>query len=106
VADCYLGDYYPLTPYSLENTAWIGWQFDRPDVGRGLVQVFRRSESIYKAADLRLHNLEPDARYRVQNLDSPEIRIMTGQQLMEAGLPIVMNDRPSAIVIQYEKVGP
>jgi hypothetical protein len=46
VADCYLGDLYPLTPYSLENTAWMGWQFDRPDLGTGMVQVFRRSEII------------------------------------------------------------
>ncbi|MHC1765076.1 MAG: hypothetical protein AB9869_12375 [Verrucomicrobiia bacterium] len=42
VADCYLGDYCPLTPYSLENTSWMGWQFDRPERGTGLVQVFRR----------------------------------------------------------------
>jgi alpha-galactosidase len=59
VADCYLGDYYPLTPYSLENTSWMGWQFDRRERGTGLVQVFRRGESIYKSADLRLHGLDP-----------------------------------------------
>ena len=36
------GDYYPLTPYSLDNTAWIAWQFDCPEKGEGLVQAFRR----------------------------------------------------------------
>jgi len=30
IAPMMLGDYYPLTPYSLANDAWIGWQFDRP----------------------------------------------------------------------------
>ena len=25
-----LCDYYPLTPYSLEKTAWMAWQFDEP----------------------------------------------------------------------------
>ena len=105
VANCYLGDYYPLTPYSLENTSWLGWQFDRPDLGTGMVQVFRRSESIYKSADLRLHGLDPDARYRVRNLDSPEAEVITGRQLMEGGLPIVLKDRPSAVVITYDKVG-
>jgi hypothetical protein len=25
---------------------------------------------------------------------------------MEIGLPVVLNDRPSAIVIHYEKIGP
>ncbi|MEI2724450.1 MAG: alpha-galactosidase [Verrucomicrobiota bacterium] len=105
VADCYLGDFYPLTPYSLENTSWLGWQFDRPDLGSGMVQVFRRSESIYKAADLRLSGLDPEARYRVRNLDSPDADILTGRQLMSAGVAIVLNDRPSAAVIRYEKIG-
>jgi alpha-galactosidase len=105
VADCYLGDYYPLTPYSLENASWMGWQFDRPDRGQGMVQVFRRSESIYKSADLRLSGLDPEARYRVRNLDSPEADIITGQRLMDIGLPVVLNERPSAVVITYEKVG-
>ncbi len=104
VADCYLGDYYPLTPYSLENTAWMGWQFDRPDLGRGLVQVFRRGDSIYRAADLRLQGLAPDARYQVRNLDSPETEIVPGRRLMDLGLPVVLNDRPGAAVIAYAKV--
>ncbi|MCY2952618.1 MAG: NPCBM/NEW2 domain-containing protein [Planctomycetota bacterium] len=104
VADCYLGDYYPLTPYSLENTSWLGWQFDRPDLGTGMVQVFRRSESIYKAADLRLYGLDPEARYRVTDLDSPETAIITGRRLMDIGLAVVLNDRPSTVVIKYEKI--
>ena len=106
VADCYLGDYYPLTPYSLENTSWMGWQFDRPERGTGLVQVFRRGESIYKSADLRLHGLDPEASYQVRNLDSPEADVIKGRHLMEIGLPVVLNDRPSAIVIHYGKIGP
>ncbi len=105
VADCYLGDYYPLTPYSLENTSWLGWQFDRPDRGTGMVQVFRRSESIYKMADLRLHGLDPEARYRVTNLDSAEVSVIRGRQLMESGMPVLLTDRPSATLILYEKMG-
>ena len=27
-----LGDYYPLTPYSIQPADWIAWQFDRPDL--------------------------------------------------------------------------
>ncbi len=104
VADCYLGDYYPLTPYSLDNNSWLGWQFDRPDLGRGMVQVFRRGESIYKAADLRLYGLDPDARYKVRNVDAPEAEILTGRQLMDGGAPIVLKDRPCAVLISYEKV--
>lgn len=104
VADSYLGDYYPLTPYSLENTAWMGWQFDRPDLGRGMVQVFRRSQSIYKAAELRLSGLEPEARYTVNNLDSNAEEIRTGQELMDIGLSVVVNERPGAVLFAYERI--
>ena len=43
VADCFLGDYYPLTPYSLGEDCWIAWQFDRPEQGEGMIQAFRRA---------------------------------------------------------------
>ena len=103
VADCYLGDYYPLTPYSLEDTSWLGWQFDRPELGTGMVQVFRRGKSIYKAADLRLFGLDPEVRYKVKNLNSPDALVLTGRQLMDVGVPVVLTDQPSAAVYQYEK---
>jgi len=105
VANSYLGDYYPLTPYSLDNNSWIGWQFDRPDLGTGMVQVFRRSESFYKVADLRLHCLDPDASYRVTNLDLTTTDVILGRQLMDTGLPVELKERPGAVVIAYEKIG-
>ena len=50
VAPYFSGDYYPLTPYSLDDTAWMAWQFDRPDLGEGVVQAFRRAGSYYESA--------------------------------------------------------
>jgi alpha-galactosidase len=44
IAPYYLGDFYPLSSYSLENDVWMVWQFDRPDLGEGVVQAFRRKE--------------------------------------------------------------
>ena len=35
VSPCYYGDYYPLIPYSLDNAAWIAWQFDCPESAQG-----------------------------------------------------------------------
>jgi alpha-galactosidase len=40
----YWGVFWPLTLWSLENDDWIAWQFDRPEVGEGVVQVFRLAE--------------------------------------------------------------
>lgn len=104
VAANYAGDFYPLTPYSLDRSAWIGWQFDRPEAGEGMIQVFRREQSIYRSADLVLRGLDRAARYTVTNLDAPEqAREMTGSDLMDKGLPVDIGSRPGSSLITYKR---
>jgi alpha-galactosidase len=103
VSPYYYGDYYPLTPYSLEQAAWIAWQFDCPETGEGVVQVFRRAESPYESARLRLRGLDPDARYGVGKVGAAETKEMAGRELLEKGLPITLTERPSVTVITYER---
>ena len=102
-APCFWGDYYPLTPYSRDEGVWIAWQFNRPEAGDGLVQAFRRAESPYVQAQFPLFGLEPDARYRVTNLDGGEME-STGAELMQAGLEIRIPTRPGAGLHLYERV--
>jgi alpha-galactosidase len=45
IAPLMLGDYFPLTPHSLDTTSWIAWQFHRADLGEGIVQAFRRPDA-------------------------------------------------------------
>jgi len=71
VADCFLGDFYPLTSYQLNEELWLAWQFDLPERQRGMVQGFRRAGSSYESARFKLHNLNPEARYVVTDLDQP-----------------------------------
>jgi alpha-galactosidase len=104
VCEYMLGDYYPLTSYSLENTVWMAWQFDRPDLGEGMVQAFRRSESPYESARFLLGGLEADAKYSLTDLDSGDTEQFTGHELMQDGLLITIRQRPSAPVILYRKV--
>lgn len=105
VADYYLGDYYPLTPYSTGNDVWIAWQFHRPDLGEGMVQAFRRRESSYEAARFRLKGLEPDSVYVVRDLDLRRARSYTGKELMEVGLRVGIQKQPGAAVVTYRKRG-
>jgi len=104
VCDYMLGDYYPLTSYSLEKTVWMAWQFDRPDLGEGMVQAFRRAECPYESARFLLRGLEPDARYTLTDLDTGHTEQHTGDQLMQEGLSITILQRPSAPVVLYKKV--
>jgi alpha-galactosidase len=103
IGEYYSGDYYPLTPYSTENTAWIAWQFDRPDLGEGMVQAFRRADSFYESARLNLRGLEPTARYRVRDLDAPRAKEITGRELMEKGILVTIAAQPGAVVITYKR---
>ena len=89
-----LGDYYPLTGYTLSAADWMGWQFYTPEKGSGLVQIFRRSQSPYISANMQLQGLEPDAKYAVRNVDTGRIVRLSGKELMETGLPVNIKQMP------------
>ena len=106
IADNYYGDYYPLTPYSLAEDAWMAWQFNRPEVGAGMVQAFARPETFITEARFRLRDLEPEGRYRITDIDAMEAAsIATGREMMESGLPIRIARPPAAKILIYERVG-
>jgi len=103
-ADCYLGDYYPLTPYSLLSTDWIAWQFDEPEKGDGMVQAFRREKCPQASLRLKLHGLDSNATYTLTNFDISGTEKMTGQELMEKGLPVNIQEQPGSAIIMYKKI--
>jgi alpha-galactosidase len=102
VAPVMLGDYYPLTPYTLANDAWIGWQFDRPEEGDGVIQVFRRGDSIYRQAELKLHGLDADKDYAITDQDTNKVTRMRGRELIEQGLTIEIVKKPGAVLLTYK----
>ncbi len=104
VQDCYVGDYYPLTPYSLDADMWMAWQFDRPDQGRGVVQAFRRAESDEASCEYKLRGLDADAEYRLTDLDTDGSRQVTGQELMEAGVTVEVAAQPGSAILTYERL--
>jgi alpha-galactosidase len=99
-----LGDYYPLTPYSLTNDVWMAWQFDRPEMGEGVVQAFRRAEGNAEHVQLKLYGLDAAADYSVRDFDQEQPVQLTGRELMDAGLTVRSPKCPGAVVIVYKKV--
>jgi alpha-galactosidase len=104
VAANYLGDYYPLTPYSLEKSAWMAFQFDRPEQGEGLVQAFRREQCADSAKTFRLEGLDAAATYEVTDLDLGTPTRISGDDLMAKGLNVETKAKPAAVVITYRKM--
>lgn len=103
IAPTYLGDFYPLTPYTFDDRAWMAWQYDCPDHGEGIVQAFRRRGSEAKSARYRLHGLDPAAHYAVDNIDGGTPSRLSGAELMDEGLPIEIATVSAAVVMVYEK---
>ncbi len=99
------GDYYPLTPYSLANDVWIGWQFDQPEAGEGCVQVFRRAENPTESMTFRLQGLDPKKQYQVENFDSEGVEVFSGSELMASGLKVKLQPLAAA-VFRYELAAP
>jgi len=98
----YEGDFYPLTPYTLDSNQTLAWQYDRPDKRAGLVQVFRRSDCTAESMDLKLHALDRNRKYLVTNLDDPdEPRTVSGGELMSAGLHVDFPTKPCALLLLY-----
>jgi alpha-galactosidase len=101
IAPNYYGDFYPLTPWTRDDTVWMGWQFDRPESGEGMVQVFRRHNSFYESARFKLFGLDAEASYLVSNLDSGVQERHSGRVLLNDGLPVTVTAKPGATIMTY-----
>ncbi len=102
-AGFYYDDYYPLTPYSTENTEWMAWQFARADGTAGMVQIFRRPQSPFENARLPLRGLERLARYVVTDAETGVKKNYTGSELIDRGLRASIASKPGAVLMFYQK---
>lgn len=103
IAPYMLGDYYPLTAYSLQPDQWIAWQFDRPEIGGGEVQAFRRAQCKDDSISLKLQGLDSGATYEVRNLDGGK-ETHSGSELMGTGLVLKTTAAPAALVLTYTRL--
>lgn len=108
IAPNYYGDFYPLTPWTRDDTVWMAWQFDRPESGEGMVQVFRRHNSFYESARFNMFGLDPEANYLMSNLDTGVRESHSGHELLKDGLPVTIAAKPGVAILTYrmQKQGP
>jgi alpha-galactosidase len=113
----YYGDYYPILPCSansdceenpnLERSAafeWAAWQWNRPDSGDGMVQVFRRDKNDQPARNLILRGLNPASQYQITDADAGKPQVVSGKALMETGLHVEIPDARGAAILFYQKI--
>lgn len=102
IAPLLLGDYYPLTPYSLDTNSWIAWHFHRADLDEGVVQAFRRPAAVDDTLRVQLRGLDPQRHYKIFNLDGgDEVR---GADDLARGFDIKLTEKPAAAVLVLKAI--
>jgi alpha-galactosidase len=96
-----LGDYYPLTPYSQAEDVWLAWQFDRSDLGGGMIQAFRRSQSRQEDMVFKLFGLDETAMYELMSVDTNHTVRMRGSDLMQNGFTCRIGTASGSAVFTY-----
>lgn len=80
-------DFYPLTEVSDKEDVWSAAQFNRPDEGDGIVQVFRRDEAPYTECEFKLRGLDADKTYVFTDVDTNETIEQSGGELFRVRMP-------------------
>lgn len=100
----FAGDYYPLTPWTVDKKEWLAFQFHDHKKQAGIVQAFCGDTEGREDFAVRLCGLEQDASYEVRNWDQPAPLRLTGRELMEIGLSFRATRPNEAVVLTYAVV--
>jgi len=98
----FYGDYYPLTAHSIKDDVWMAYQFHREDMRQGMFLVFRRPESPYLSARLKLGGLSPSANYELTFNDTGAKQNFTGEELQN-GIEVTIEDAPGSLLVTYRQ---
>ncbi len=104
VAGEMLGDFYPLTPYTLSNQQWMGWMYYTPEKGTGVIQLYRHGASPYVSAQFQLQGLDENVKYEVRNLDTGRVTRGTGKSLMREGITVNIKQMPGSAWYSIKKI--
>ena len=99
--DC---DFYPLENSGYSSAGWAAWQYDDPEKGEGVVMAFRRANSSCSQADFTLGGICNDSAYRFEDLDSGEVCILKGSELLEKGLTVAISEKRSSRILVYSRI--
>ena len=99
----FYGDYYPLTLNSIHPDTWASMQYDRPDLGEGLVLIFRRVKNRSPQLTVSLGGLDPSATYELDDVDTRTTGTATGRELLD-GWTITLDQPRTSRMVFYRKL--
>ena len=93
-------NYYPLTYGGTKADRYLAMQFGDRDEGAAL--IYKREKVKDNEYLLRLNGLEAQRNYLITDFDDPDFRVtMSGDELMNKGIVIGINESPAAAIIRY-----
>jgi alpha-galactosidase len=101
INSAYLGDYYPLTPYSVAPDTALAYQFHHGE--SGFVQAFRRPDCAEATLDLVLRGLHAEAEYEFHDHAAARTWHAEGDAALE--LRVSLPGAPMATTVSYRRVG-
>jgi alpha-galactosidase len=100
----FYGDFYPLLSYSFADDVWAAWQYDRPDLGEGMVVAIRRPKSPFTSMTTTLQGLDANAVYEIRSADGASTTRAKGIELAQDGLTIEIREKPGSVLYIYRKL--
>ncbi len=107
------GDFYPLAvpdDVTAINTI-LAWQYDMPELKKGMVQVFRRAGSSQTSLKLKLSGIDSNfwsfAKYKlsIYSDSNPAIvKTYSGYNLANTGFTVNIASAPGSAIVVYEKL--
>ncbi len=98
-----VGDFYALTRYSTKMNVWAAWQYDRPDLGEGVIMAFRRPGAEMDELTLHPRGLAADATYEIEDFDAGRTWSAAGSELA-AGVNVQVGSAPGSAVLVYKRI--
>lgn len=101
IREFFYGDYYPLLSGTFDGSFWVAYQFDRPDLGAGMILAFRREGSSRGTVQLTPGGLEPSSMYTFTFVDAEVTVTLTGAEAERTGLEVALDGGPKSALITY-----
>ncbi len=97
------GNYYPLDFGSFDKNKMMAMQFSSADFLSGTALVYKRENVNQKEYFVKFNGLSENVTYNVTNVDEAEkMYTLTGKELMEEGLRLVLPEGRKAIILMYK----
>lgn len=98
-------DYYPLVPFSRENSTWSASQYHDPQTQNGVILAFRRAACPFEEVTVRLGGLYLSRTYRFTDMDTGESFCMNGYELTTRGIHLKIEKPRQSLLLKYEPEG-